>query len=296
MNFVMKNLFVNHEWKYISVILLLQMILTISFLDGLRLLNIVKFTSYTFSIGKEIMFPAVLYCANVGFSLMSLSYVSIPVYGVIKRLTPGACAIISYIVLKKTEKSMIGISIVMLCIGTVLTGVGDLKFDLGAYGLGIGSVISQALYLVYIQQKGIKYDVLTMMYANSVNCIPILATFAYFSGETMAAFENEETFSLSLWIDLGVLLFAGIVLNYALFLCTTVNSALATTVTGVCKALVTTVLGFFTFGGQPLTATLLGGIAINTIGSIVYSYAKYVEKRDRETAKYVEIVDQSEQG
>ena len=41
----------------------------------------------------------------------------------------------------------------------------------------------------------------------------------------------------------------------------------------------TTVIGFYTFGGQPLTPLLIVGITLNTIGAIVYSVIKFLDKR-----------------
>ena len=41
---------------------------------------------------------------------------------------------------------------------------------------------------------------------------------------------------------------AGMLLNYALFLCTLTNSALTTTVVGVLKGVASTLLGFFLLG------------------------------------------------
>ena len=48
---------------------------------------------------------------------------------------------------------------------------------------------------------------------------------------------------------------------------------------GVVKSVLTTVIGFFTFGGVPITFLTLPGIFLNTFGGILYSYAKYMEKK-----------------
>ena len=64
-----------------------------------------------------------------------------------------------------------------------------------------------------------------------------------------------------------------------LFLCTQLNSAVTTLVVGNLKALLTTALGFFLFGKVQLSALGLGGVALNSVGGILYSVAKFVEHR-----------------
>lgn len=72
----------------------------------------------------------------------------------------------------------------------------------------------------------------------------------------------------------------GALMNYSLFLCTALNSALTTSLIGVIKSVLQTAIGFFTFGGVtvlPLNAT---GIFMNLLGGTVYTYAKYRSKSE----------------
>ena len=48
---------------------------------------------------------------------------------------------------------------------------------------------------------------------------------------------------------------------------------------GVVKSVLTTFIGFFTFGGVPVTSLTITGVLLNTVGGILYSYAKYIEKK-----------------
>lgn len=100
----------------------------------------------------------------------------------------------------------------------------------------------------------------------------------------------------------------GIALNYTMFLCTIVNSALTTTIVGVLKGVGSTVrecfeemrlvriffdilrcqwltswqsLGFFLLGGVQIHALNVTGLVINTAGGVWYSLAKYYQKRNR---------------
>ncbi|KAL0557718.1 hypothetical protein IC582_006268 [Cucumis melo] len=73
----------------------------------------------------------------------------------------------------------------------------------------------------------------------------------------------------------------GIVLNFTMFLCTIVNSALTTTIVGVLKGVGSTTLGFVILGGVEVHALNVTGLVINTAGGVWYSYAKYQQKKNR---------------
>ena len=80
-------------------------------------------------------------------------------------------------------------------------------------------------------------------------------------------------------------LLAGMLLNYALFLCTLTNSALTTTVVGVLKGVVSTALGFVLLGGVDPSVTHVVGIATNTVGGVGYSCVTYSEKQAKRRSK-----------
>lgn len=44
------------------------------------------------------------------------------------------------------------------------------------------------------------------------------------------------------------------------------------------KGVVTTMIGFFTFGGVAVNMLTLSGVALNTMGGILYAYSKYCDQ------------------
>lgn len=74
-------------------------------------------------------------------------------------------------------------------------------------------------------------------------------------------------------------------LNYTIFLCSTYNSPLVTSVTGQIKAVVQTIGGLFLFGAVPLTTSLMIGLLLGTIASFWYTEIKYQQQIQEKQSK-----------
>ena len=74
-------------------------------------------------------------------------------------------------------------------------------------------------------------------------------------------------------------------LNWFIFLCSTINSPLTTSVTGQIKSIVTTVLGLFMFGDVELTTLLTIGLILSSVASIWYAKIKHDQKLAADAAK-----------
>lgn len=130
----------------------------------------------------------------------------------------------------------------------------------------------------------------------------------------IVVFQYFQSNSFSFLVLFLLSLVMGIVLNFTMFLCTIVNSALTTTIVGVLKGVGSTVstpsfwtifiylysrwfcyrnrsscvhsfvgqtLGFVILGGVEVHALNVTGLVINTAGGVWYSYAKYQQKKNR---------------
>lgn len=64
-------------------------------------------------------------------------------------------------------------------------------------------------------------------------------------------------------------------LNWLIFLCSTINSPLTTSITGQIKNIVTTLLGFCLFGGIAIGWEGIIGLILSTAASLWYAYLKY---------------------
>eukprot|EP00897_Mesotaenium_endlicherianum_P000744 jgi/Mesen1/10670/ME000009S10461 len=135
-------------------------------------------------------------------------------------------------------------------------------------------------YLVLVEISGAEGGLSSfeLMLYNSVLSLPVLSGLVYLTGEAAESLPlllAQCTASLGFAFAIGVSLVMGIVLNYTMFLCTIVNSALTTTIVGVLKG----TLGFFILGGVEVRAMNVLGLVINSCGGVWYSIAKYRQKK-----------------
>ena len=148
-----------------------------------------------------------------------------------------------------------------------VAGFGDLTFDLHAYLLGFASVLSQAMYLLLVQKHADDVGAAESLHLNSYNTLPMLLICSAGSGEFHVALKNFALTDMGFVATFTVVTVFGCLLNYLLFLCTTYNCALTTSVTGTLKTIVQTVIGMFTFGGISINIfTILGtNICLSTV-------------------------------
>lgn len=162
-------------------------------------------------------------------------------------------------------------------------GYGDLGFNMTAYICGIGSNFTQAMYLLLVQKYSSdrRMSVAETLQLNSFNTLPLLTITAVVNGE-MRSVHSYQYLSDYRFMALFVLsVSVGMMLNYSLFLCANLTSALTTSVVGGLKAMVQTLLGLLTFGGVSNNFPTYIGISMNLTGGIGYIWAKYQENKAR---------------
>ncbi|RDD39915.1 putative UDP-sugar transporter [Trichoplax sp. H2] len=278
--FVNKAVMTTFGFPYPVVLVLVQMILTLIILRLLHYFQLIKLIPFTMENGRKLMLPALCYAINTTFAISALTDLNIPMYTVMKRLGLLMNLILSVILLSKIPSVMVCFSIALIITGCIVAGMHDLSSHIFGYVNALISVVSQSIYLTLVERAGARTEFSTssILYLNTVNCLPFQILIAIITGEIYQATTYTR---LRDWRFQAVFFFAaglGCLLNYSLFLCTTVNSALTTSIVGVIKGLVTTIIGFFTFGGVPATTFTVAGVSINMIGAILYTYAKYKDK------------------
>ncbi|BBG95377.1 UDP-N-acetylglucosamine transporter family [Prunus dulcis] len=236
------------EYSHSMTLLTVQQLATALLIHVGRRLGYTRSRGLEMSIAKKLLPVSLFYNANVAFALASLKGVNIPMYIAIKRLTPLAVLIAGFV-------------------------------------SGKGKPTIQTMYLVLVEKSGAEDGLssVEIMYYNSFLSLPVLMFLIVATGEfpnsLLLLIAKSNSFYFLVILILSFVM--GIVLNYTMFLCTIVNSALTTTIVGVLKGVGSTTLGFVLLGGVQVHFLNVTGLVINTGGGVWYSFAKYQQRKSK---------------
>jgi len=214
----------------------------------------------------------------LGFA--GLRLVNIPMFLVLRRITTPVVLFFEFFFMKKVSSSLVIKAIGVAVIGTLIAGSSDLTFDLFGYLFTFGNNFTTATYLILIKILGTKTgpDALSsfeLLFYNSAMSLPISALLAYSTGEAYRFFVHYYTSKEIVLFILSCVM--GFVFNFVVFMCTSVNSPLATSVTGNIKDCLATLFGYLFFDDVILQMVNVLGVLISLTGGIIYSYAKLKE-------------------
>lgn len=218
---------------------------------------------------------------NMYLSFVAMKRTSLPVYNVLKRLQPVYALVQDWMIRGSLASGREQLGVALICLGTVVTGAGDLDFDPMGYGLALVAAACQSLYLVLARHAQDSLPGLTHVdllfytaFYNAVIFLPLAAAEASDVWQFLSNPGAPGQFAVFLvpYVVLGVLL------NYATFWCTAANSPLATAVAGSAKGALSTAVGMLTFGAH-LTPLGWLGLVGSTLGGFVYSTAHATKRK-----------------
>mmetsp|Transcript_12864 Transcript_12864/g.27782 ORF Transcript_12864/g.27782 Transcript_12864/m.27782 type:complete len:379 (+) Transcript_12864:240-1376(+) len=285
MNFV--NKFTMQVYPLSNVVMVSQMLVTWALLQALLMLRQLDFPRFTWTKCRQLFWITVMYTLNTAFALFGLKTLNVPMYNTLKRLTPIIVLGCKAVVTRRMPATQITASVLLVVLGCIVAGVGDLTFELYGYVFAFLSCLAQAAYLLLVEFQGAGgIPTSEMLYYNSITSLPLLGVIVLITDEAshMIPRYHESVAEYGLvvfWSTIMTCALMGCLLNYALFLCTANNSALTTTIVGVLKSVVAVLLGFFLLGGVPFSLVNVSGITLNTVGGIWYSLYKFTEKSRR---------------
>jgi len=281
------------NFKHANFLLLTQHIFTLLILEIMKALRMMNYPAPEISKCKKLLPVALLYSLNVGVALGALELLNIPMYGVLKRLTV-LFVLIGESAMGKHSSMKLKQSVCMIVGGAIIAGLGDLTFDMLGYLLACFSCLAQASYLVYVAKTGAESGINTfgLLFYNSLLAIPFVFVIVLVLGEFQAVSEYPNLWALDFQICFLCNMIMGAMLNYSMFLCTTVNSALTTTIMGQLKNVISIFLGLFVFGGVETTFVNIFGLGINCLGGIWYAEIKYEENISSKKNKIIPKKDE----
>ncbi|PKU27534.1 solute carrier family 35 member hypothetical protein [Limosa lapponica baueri] len=166
------------------------------------------------------------------------------------------------------------------------------------YVTGVLAVLIHAAYLVLIQKTSVdsEYGPLTAQYAIAVSATPFLIICSF------ASMDSINVWSFPGWKDPAmVCIFIACVLiscamNFTTLHCTYINSAVTTSFVGVVKSIATITVGMVAFNDVEPTKLFIAGVVVNTLGSVIYCVAKYIETRRQSNYEDLEKEAREEEG
>uniref|UniRef100_A0A8D0DCN5 Solute carrier family 35 member D3 n=1 Tax=Sander lucioperca TaxID=283035 RepID=A0A8D0DCN5_SANLU len=283
LNILLKFLISNYNFNFLTLIQLLTSSMAAFTLEVLRRLGVVKVPPFSVQLSK--FGPVcILSTLQSTLTLWSLRGLSLPMYVVFKRCLPLFTLSIGMCVLRNGVPSPGVVTAVAITTGgAALAGAGDLTGDPFGYVTGVLAVIIHASYLVVIQKTShdSEYGALTAQYAIAVMATPVLLVCSVISLDAVNMWSYEGWQNPYITVVFTICVFIGCAMNFTTLHCTYINSAVTTSFVGVVKSIATITVGMLAFSDVAPTHLFIGGVVVNTVGSITYCVVKYFETKKK---------------
>eukprot|EP00007_Cunea_sp_BSH-02190019_P005599 CAMPEP_0174233358 /NCGR_PEP_ID=MMETSP0417-20130205/3421_1 /TAXON_ID=242541 /ORGANISM="Mayorella sp, Strain BSH-02190019" /LENGTH=366 /DNA_ID=CAMNT_0015311559 /DNA_START=119 /DNA_END=1215 /DNA_ORIENTATION=+ len=259
--FFNKAVLSSYKFPYSNALTLAQMLFSTVFMYFLKLGGIIDVPDFRLNTAQQVLPLSVCFMGMVVTGLAGLHYVSIPVFGTLRRLTTFIVMGGQMLLLGKSTPIKEQQSIYVMVGGAILAGWGDMSFSFVGYVLIFANCAVTAGYLLFIPKikNETSLSEMGLMFYNNVLSMPLV----FF---LMVTTELSELHEFPYWSDIGFLFcFAmsvvlAFLLNLAIFMCSTINEPLVTSVTGQIKVIVTTGLGLVLFHDVEYTHMLAIGL------------------------------------
>ncbi|KAG7583828.1 Sugar phosphate transporter domain [Arabidopsis suecica] len=211
-------------------------------------------------------------------TMESVRNINVPMYTTLRRTTIFFTMIMEYFLSGQRHSVLIIFSVGVIILGAIIAGIRDLSFDGYGYGLVFTANICTATYLALIARIGKKssgLNIFGLMWCNGIICIPFLLLWTSVKGELEAMLSFPHLYSVGFQVVICLSCMLAFMINYSVFLNTTLNSALTHSICGNLKDLFTITLGWLIFAGLPFDWVNVMGQALGFTGSIFYAFFKY---------------------
>lgn len=222
---------------------------------------------------------APLSCAYMLYMLLSMASVrgvNLPMYTTLRRTTPAFTMAADYALAGQRQPREIVWSVALMVAGAGIAGAGDFHFDVVGYAYVFANNAATAAYLACIFRFGRSSGLNSfgMMWCNGMMTAPTLLVGTLVTGELESVMAFPHIHELSFQAVLACSCVLAFLLNYAIFLNTSLNSALTQSICGNLKDVVVIVVGYRSFGGVKFEPLNFLGIVVGAAGSLTYAYLK----------------------
>ncbi|XP_022731806.1 nucleotide-sugar uncharacterized transporter 3-like [Durio zibethinus] len=279
----------SYSFPYVNVITLFQMSCSCAFLYAMKRWKIISFTEgepQSITGNPITLIPlktlihtlplAVSYLLYMLITMESVRGINVPMYTTLRRTTVAFTMIVEYLLTGRKHSSYVVGSVGIIILGAFVAGARDLSFDAYSYSIVFIANICSAIYLASIARigKSSGLNSFGLMWCNGIICAPILLFWTSFKGDLDAMMSFPYLHSRGFQVVMLLSCIMAFLINYYVFLNTTLNSALTQTICGNLKDLFTIGLGWLLFGGLPFDLMNVVGQSLGFSGSCFYAYCK----------------------
>ncbi|XP_047320697.1 UDP-N-acetylglucosamine transporter UGNT1-like [Impatiens glandulifera] len=274
------------NFPYANVITLFQITCSCFLLYVMRFWKIISFSNNDEESNTILLVPfksllhtiplASSYLLYMLASMESVRGISIPMYTALRRTTIALTMVAEYLLVGKKHSYPIIVSVAVILLGAFVAGAGDLSFDLQSYTIVFISNICTAVYLALVVRivRTTGLNSFGIMWCNGLICGPVLLIWTLICGDLEAAAKFDQLFNRGFQVVMMLSCIMAFMLNYTVYLNTTLNSPLTQSVCGNLKDLLTIGFGWILFGGLPFDSLNVVGQSIGFLGALFYAYCK----------------------
>jgi len=271
-----------YGFDYPNIMTLCQMSFSLTMLYVMRFLGLAQFTGFEFATAKQVLPLTLSFLGMVLTGLSSLGHLTVPMFDALRRSTTLITLLGQWKFLGQKPNPGVRWSIYVMVGGAAVAATFDLSFDLLGYTLVLVNCFLTASYLLFISKFSKSLNTWALLYYCNLMSWPFVVLLCFATGDIYQALAyphiNDTWFLICFAFQSGL----AFILNYAIFLCTRVNSALATSVTGQVKNIMTTALGYFMFSDVKYHAMNVFGLLVGIAGSGAYSLLKLRESEEQQ--------------
>ncbi|KAI5557476.1 hypothetical protein POPTR_018G127400v4 [Populus trichocarpa] len=279
----------SYSFPYANVITLFQMLCSCLFLYVLKFWKIISFTTsepqnMSNNPARLVSFKTLLHSLPLALSYLlymlitmeSVRAINVPMYTTLRRTTVAFTMIVEYLLTGQKHSLRVVGSVGIIILGAFVAGARDLSFDAYGYAVVFVANICTAVYLASIARigKSSGLNSFGLMWCNGIICGPILLFWTSIRGDLEAMRNFPFLFSPGFQVVMLLSCIMAFLINYFVFMNTTLNSALTQTICGNLKDLFTIGFGWILFGGLPFDLMNVVGQSLGFFGSCLYAYCK----------------------
>lgn len=227
---------------------------------------------------RSILPLSTCYLLNILTGLSATKNLSLPMMVLLRRASILMTMLLEKYMLNSQPSTTVQMSVGLMIGGALVAALGDLSFNLIGYVVIFFNDLFTALNGVILKKTAEEYrkSKMTVLFLNSfISAVGVSIIITIVPGEVDRVINFDEWNNSGFVTYLVVASLLGSVLNLAIFLCTSTNSALTTTVVGCLKNVLTSYLGMFIGGDYIFSWLSFVGINLSIAGSLVYARATF---------------------